>query len=119
MKTLMMAALVALLLPACTGTGQAARHKALCGGATLQLYWNLQKAFHKSHAKYAGFIEQLNMDPPQECRNDWFYDLKTAADGQSYLLSVEQRPDGGTYTIDQIGFLRDPAENAALAKGKK
>ena len=107
-----------LTLPSCLPFGQKARHQALCGKATLQLYYNLQKDWHKGHGRYAGFIEQLNMDPPQECRNDWYYDMKVAGDGQSYVVSVEQRPVQETWTIDQTGFLRDPEENKSLLKGK-
>lgn len=107
-----------LLLSACLPWGQKMRHQALCGKATLQLYYNLQKEWHQGHGRYAGFIEQLNMDPPQECRQDWFYDMKVAEGGQSYVVTVEQRSVHETWTIDQGGFLRDPAENAALLKGK-
>jgi len=78
----------------------------------------MQQDFHKAHGRYANFLEQLNQDPPMECRNDWFYDLKTAADGQSFLLKVEQRSVHEVWSIDEKEFLRDPAETAAMPKGK-
>lgn len=115
-RALTLAAALALL-PGCF-SGQKARHQALCGKATLQLYYNLQQEWIKGRGHYATFIEQLQMDPPPECRDDWYYDLKVPADGKSFVVSVEQRSVHETYTIDEKGFLREPAENAALLKGK-
>jgi hypothetical protein len=111
MKTVLIAAL--LLLSACVPWGKQARHQALCGKATLQLYHNLQAQYFKTHDKYASMLFQLQSDPPMECREDWFYDMKLSEDGKGYIVSAEQRSAHETWTIDEKGFLRDPAETAA------
>ena len=80
----------------------------LCTKVTLARYLDLQLAHQKSFGRFAASLEQLQQDPPLDCRENFYYDLKTAADGKTFELRVERRPEGKVWTVDQAGKLSEP-----------
>lgn len=106
MRAILLGVLATTALSACTMKEQ--RLELLCTKVTLTRYLDLQKAHEKSFGKYAASLDQLQQDPPVECRESFFYDMKMAGDAKAFELRVERKPEGKVWTLDQTGRFTEP-----------
>lgn len=79
----------------------------LCGRVSVMEYFRKQTNYHKEKGYYATDLYPLKLDPPEECREDWRYSIKTAEDRQSYVVRSLNVKTGESYEVNQIGIMEE------------